>query len=229
MGAEAAKRAWARLSGLPSLKGTQVIIDAESPLAPRGWIGILTLAGTITACVPRPELEGPVAAALADLTSGEATSPDVVVRRLPPTLGLLGPAALFYLPTHYLLDDPIDVEEVSANELQTLFDAAPPDELDESGLLHVTTTVFGSRSATGALAAACGYRRWPNDVAHLSVLTHPAYRRQGHGRHVATATIQRAISEQLLPQWRARPPASQALARSLGLQEIGAQLSLQPA
>jgi len=33
----------------------------------------------------------------------------------------------------------------------------------------------------------------------------------------------------LLPQRRARPPASRALARALGLVEMGAQLALEPA
>jgi len=51
----------------------------------------------------------------------------------------------------------------------------------------------------------------------------------GHARRAAAAATRQAITENLLPQWRARPPASQALARSLGLIELGAQLSLQPA
>jgi hypothetical protein len=118
---------------------------------------------------------------------------------------------------------------VSGSEVRSLFQAAPPDELDESGLLTVTSPIFGSRSPTGALAAACGYRRWPNEVAHLCVLTHPAHRREGHGRRAAIGAIRRAIDDQLLPQWRARPRASQELARSLGLTEVGAQLSLRPA
>jgi len=36
------------------------------------------------------------------------------------------------------------------------------------------------------------------------------------------------MDEKLLTQWRARPPASQALALDLGLAELGAQLSLEP-
>jgi hypothetical protein len=42
------------------------------------------------------------------------------------------------------------------------------------------------------------------------------------------AGIGRALDEGLLPQWRARPAASQGLARRLGLVELGAQLSLEP-
>jgi hypothetical protein len=100
MGAETAKDAWSRLAGLSALDGIQVIVDAESPLAPRGWIGSLAVDDTVTASVPRPDLERPVAAALAGLTSREASSPDTVVRRrLPPTRERLGPALLFCPPS----------------------------------------------------------------------------------------------------------------------------------
>jgi hypothetical protein len=60
------------------------------------------------------------------------------------------------------------------------------------------------------------------------VLTDPAYRRQGHGRCAARQALHHAIQDGLLPQSRARPLASQELARTLGLVAIGAQFSLQP-
>ena len=170
-----------------------------------------------------------MAAALADLTCQEATRPDVVVPALPPTCATLGPAALFYPPERLSLVEVEGVVELTAEELARLFEAVTPDELDESGMVRITSSAFGSRSAGGSLAAACGYRLWPNHVAHLAVLTHPGHRRQGHGRRAAAAAIQRAVEEELLPQWRARPAASQALALSLGLTQLGAQFSLEPA
>jgi GNAT superfamily N-acetyltransferase len=229
LGPEGAKQAWSRLVGLTVLDGFQVVVDPKSPIAPRGWIGILVVAETITASVPTPDLEQPVAAALADLTSHEATRPDVVVPRLPPTGATLGPAMLFYPSKRFSPTQIADVEQVSNDELAALFEAVAPDEIDESGMREITSWAIGSRSTTGVLAAVSGYRHWPNHVAHLSVLTHPAFRRQGHGRRVATAAIQRAMEEDLLPQWRARPAASQAVARSLGLVQLGAQFSLEPA
>lgn len=114
-------------------------------------------------------------------------------------------------------------------EVESLLEAACAEELKESGVRGVESPLFGSRSETGALAAVSGYRRWPNKVAHLAVLTHPDHRRGGHGRRVAVAAIRHAMDEHLLPQWRARPVASKVLARSLGLTELGAQLSLEPA
>lgn len=229
MGTKAANHAWAQLVGLSVLQGVQVIVDSKSPLAPRGWIGILALDGTITASVPRADLAGPVNAALVDLSSRQATMSDVVVPRLPPTRAALGPASLFYPPNEFSVGGFGAVEEVSAADVESLLEAACPEELNESGVRELASPLFGSRSATGALAAVSGYRRWPNKVAHLAVLTHPDHRRGGHGRRVAVAAIRHAMDEHLLPQWRARPVASKMLARSLGLTELGAQLSLEPA
>lgn len=170
-----------------------------------------------------------MAAVLSGLTSQEATSPEIVRPRLPPTRGALGPAWLFYPPDGFSLSEVPDVEEVSSDDVHELFQAVSPKELDESGLLEITGRVFASRAANRDLAAVCGYRRWPNEVAHLSVLAHPRHRREGHGRRATAAAIRRAMDEHLLPQWRARPAPSQALARNLGLIEVGAQLGLEPA
>ena len=170
-----------------------------------------------------------MAAALRVLTAGEATTPDVVRSRLPPTTAVLGPAALFYPPAGFGPGAVPGVVDVAPAEIGELLAAVPPDEADESGLAEVAGRLSASRTAGGDLAAACGWRPWPNGVAHLSVLTHPDHRRRGHARRAATAAIGRAIDEGLLPQWRARPPASRALARRLGLVELGAQLSLEPA
>lgn len=73
--------------------------------------------------------------------------------------------------------------------------------------------------------AAAGYRAWPSDTAHLSVLTAPAERGRGLARAVATA-VAAALQADLLPQWRSRPEASRRVARALGFRELGAQLSI---
>jgi len=154
---------------------------------------------------------------------------EIVQPRLPATRSVLRPAPLFYPPRDYVPDEIAGVEHVSGDELQALLQMVNPDELDESGTLNVTGPFFGSRTAGGDVAAVCGYLRWPNAVAHLSVLTEPAHRREGHGRRAAVAAIRHAIDGGMLPQWRARPSASQALARSLGLVQFGAQLNFEPA
>jgi GNAT superfamily N-acetyltransferase len=223
-----AKRAWASLVGVTGLDGMQVVVDARSPLCPPVWIGILAVGDGVVAAVPRDDLRDPVIDALRGLSPSEATDPDVVLARLPPVSEVVGPVALFYADDALPLAPAAEVQQVGAAELGVLLRSVPPDDLDESGLRAVTSPVFGVRTGAGDLAAACAYRHWPNGVAHLCVLTHPACRRQGHGRAVAAAAISRAREERLLPQWRARPAASRALARSLGLIEVGAQLNLRP-
>lgn len=228
LGVEAASAAWARLAGLESLEALHVSVDPRSPLAPSGWIGILTIGSTVTASVPRADLEDAVTAALTGLAAAEVTTPGLVAQRMPPTRATLGPAALLYPGASFLVpSEPPD--RATAPELSALVAAVEQHELDESGVTHLESPVFVSRTTSGGVAAAAGYRRWANGVAHLSVLAHPAERNRGHGRRAAAMAIGSAMDEGLLPQWRARPVASQRTALALGFIRVGAQLSLQPA
>jgi RimJ/RimL family protein N-acetyltransferase len=79
---------------------------------------------------------------------------------------------------------------------------------------------------SGAVTAACGYRRWPARLAHLCVLTAPQQRGRGLARTVAGAAVAHALDNGFLPQWRARPEPSRRVARALGFRELGAQLSV---
>jgi predicted GNAT family acetyltransferase len=63
-------------------------------------------------------------------------------------------------------------------------------------------------------------------VAQLSVLCGDRRRGRGLAGVVAAAAVAEALGEGLLPQWRARPPASRRVARRLGFRELGTQLSL---
>lgn len=221
-----AKTAWARLADVPLLAGCQVIVRPDSYLSPVGWIGLLVIGDSITAAVPRRDLVPPVTAALDGLAPAQVLDPDVVSSHLGSVADVLGPAGLFY-PQAQLEGGP-GAEEVPVGALSSLIAAAPRDELDESGIEHLSGSAMVVRSG-GEVIAACGHRRWPNGVAHLSVLTHPQHRRMGHADTVARAAIQRAVAAGLLPQWRARVEASRHLAKKLGLTELGGQLSLRPA
>lgn len=128
---------------------------------------------------------------------------------------------------HFEGGDGGGAEGAPVGELVNLINAASREDLDESGIEHLSGSAMIVRSGRDVVAA-CGHRRWPNEVAHLSVLTHPQHRRVGHAETVARAAIQRAAAEGLLPQWRARVDASRQLAKKLGLTELGAQLGLRP-
>lgn len=223
---EAARRAWARLAGVDELRELQVMVDPASLLGRPGWIAILALDGTITAAVPRAELATPVADALAGLTPTEAVTPEVVRPRLPATSAVLGPAWLSYPPRAFVPPGDGEADPVTPAELAGFLAEVPRDDLLESSVDELAEPLFAGRTPDGTLAAVAGYRRWPNDVAHISILTAPAHRRRGHAHRAASRALAHAADRGLLPQWRARPEASRALARRLGLVELGAQLSL---
>jgi RimJ/RimL family protein N-acetyltransferase len=210
--------AWARLLDVPELGRLQVLVREQSPLARPGWVGILWLDDTMTATVPDASLVAPVEAAL---DGGEPLP-------LADDADVLGPASLFYPPTAWDAGPAGRAEPVSPADLAALLAATPQEDVAECGIDQVEDGLWGVRAA-GEVVAACGYRRWPNGVAHLSVLTHPAHRGAALGVDVARAAVRQALDDGLLPQWRARVAASQALARRIGLVEVGAQLSGRPA
>src|SRR5439155_3660335 len=113
---------------------------------------------TVTASVPRPELEGPVTPALQGLTTDEATTPEIVTRLMPPTRATLGPAALFYPPSGFEVSSR-EHDEASGTELADLLAAAGTDDLAESGIAHIESPAFVSRAEDGRVVAASGYRR----------------------------------------------------------------------
>ncbi len=222
------REAWAELIGVAHLRPVQVVVSTDSALCPKGWIGVLGLTGSVTATVPAEALKGEVEGALSRLTAEQATTPEALLPYLSTTTEIIGPASLFYADGFTPASSLTGVEEVAVDELAPLLIDTPQTDLEESGISELSGTAFVARAADGTPVSACGYRVWPNGVAHLSVLTRPEHRGEGHGQRVATAAILRAIADGLLPQWRARPIGSQALAARLGLVRFGAQLSIRP-
>jgi len=226
------RAAWASLAGLDDLARLCVIVGERSWLGRPGWIAVLQINGLVTAVSPTRRLVEPLRQALDGLPPHEAIDPDRVIARLPSVAETLGPALLHY-PGDRLADAPAGcpVDVVPPRALQPLFADVAPSELDESGLSEVTSPISIVRSDNGTPVAACGYRQWPAQVAHLSVLTRSDHRGRGFAKAVAIDATERALTEGLLPQWRAHRdnPASQAVAIGIGFEPFGAQLSLRPA
>jgi hypothetical protein len=204
------------------LEQFQVIVRSRSALCPPGWVGILRLEHTVTVVVPHDGLVERMRSALADVPASLTD----VVNRIPGVVEVLGPSALFFAVDDLALAPGRHaVWSASFGDVDDLLAAVPPEEAEESGLGEVTSTVLVTKDDEGCVIAACGYRHWPHNIAHLCVLAHPDHRREGAGRAVAGRVISHALEQELLPQWRARPEASRALARVLGLSEMGDQLS----
>jgi GNAT acetyltransferase len=142
---------------------------------------------------------------------------------------MLGPATLAY-------PDPADFRPQPGAAAVELLDACDPafrrfvseaeaGDLAESGIAQITSPAFVIREHARVITAA-GYRDWPGQVAHLSVLTAVHARGRGLGDAAASAAVAHAIGENKLPQWRARPQASRRIARRLGFCELGSQVSI---
>ncbi|SCD87025.1 GNAT acetyltransferase [Streptomyces sp. Termitarium-T10T-6] len=230
-----ARALWQELAAEPGAAfGTPgrptVLVAPGSALAPPSWVGVVTVGDGALITAPTDRAADASRSALTGLTTAALTDP--AAGRLP-VADTLGPAALGYLAPDALR--PIGRTTAATARLSpehaavcALLTEAGSEDAGESGLADVTSPVFVVRGGTEVLAAA-GYEHWPRDTAHLCVLTAPHARGRGLARQVAHAATAHALAAGLLPQWRARPPASRRVARALGYREAGRQLSVRPA
>ncbi|WP_328946720.1 GNAT family N-acetyltransferase [Streptomyces sp. NBC_00250] len=226
-----ARGLWETLADVPvsfaSLDGPAVVVSPTSALCPPSWAGLVVLGGAAIVTAPTVSAAGVLRRALASVPTDSLTRPEKVQAVLPVS-EVLGPATLAYLSGADFRPAPADgtVEHLDPGHpsLQGLLRSAGPDDVAESGVEEITSPVFVVREGTEVVAAA-GYRAWPAETAHVCVLTHPQWRGRHLARQVASAAVAHALTVGLLPQWRARPPASRRVARSLGFRELGSQLS----
>jgi len=92
---------------------------------------------------------------------------------------------------------------------------------------------FSERPVVGqfvgnSLTALGSYDEWAGEIAHLSVITHPDYRKQGYGKGVVAAITQEALRRAFIPQYRTRyiNTPSLALATSLGFVGLAKSVAL---
>lgn len=78
------------------------------------------------------------------------------------------------------------------------------------------------------LVALSGYEIWGGVIAHLSIVTHPAFRGQGYGRSTVSHLAAHATAAGLMPQYRALESnlASIAIADSLGFQSYATSVAI---
>ncbi len=229
----AARHLWSGLAGHggPFEDGVSVVVSPQSQLCPDGFVGVVSIGAGVLATVPTPELAAPVREALAAVPVHEATAPGHFAARFE-VHEVLGPAALAYADTECFRPAPVPQGwraasvEAGSRELMEFLGRCPADDADESGLADATAPVSVVLDGEGAVMAACGWQVWSGSTAHVGVLTVPSGRGQGAARVAASAAVGRALAAGLLPQWRARIPASRAVAAALGFVEVGAQLSL---
>ncbi|MFD7732410.1 GNAT family N-acetyltransferase [Kitasatospora phosalacinea] len=211
----------------PAPGAAAVVVSPRSGLCPPGWVGLLTLGGAVLATAPDARRAELLRAAL--LSCPEAARDTARLRALLPVGRILGPAALAYLaPDAFtpLTSTPEDVRPLPSDHpaLSELTARVTVEERGEADLGDITSPAFAVLRGERVLAA-CGYRTWPYGTAQFSVLTAPDARGRGLARTAAAAAVAHALAAGLLPQWRARVPASRRVAARLGFRELGTQLS----
>jgi hypothetical protein len=191
-------------------------------------VGIVVLADAVIATAPTPGVARTVQRALQTLPAASLTDPMVLSSRLQ-VLDMHGPACLAYLDPaefrpHY---GQVAVEQLLPHDddLRQLVTSSSIEDVEESGITQIMSPAFAVREY-GAIISAAGYRDWPGQVAHLSVLTIATARGRGLARTVASAAVAHAIAHGELPQWRARAQTSRRVARGLGFRELGSQVSI---
>jgi RimJ/RimL family protein N-acetyltransferase len=89
---------------------------------------------------------------------------------------------------------------------------------------NVTVGAFSGQE----LAALAGYQLWGEQIAHIAILTHPAFRGRGHATTAVSKLTELVFERSLVPQYRtldANTP-SLAVARRLGFVRYATSLAV---
>jgi RimJ/RimL family protein N-acetyltransferase len=225
-----ARVVWERLAAVPVAFAPEisVAVSPRSLLCPPGWAGLVVISGEVVATAPDLRTARIIEQALSAVPVESVTDDRVLHGKLR-VAEILGPARLAYLEAadfrrrHGLAD--IQVLDSTDPALRRFLNHAEAGDLSESGMEQISSPAFAIREQDEIIAAA-GYRDWPGEVAHLSVLTAAHARGRGLAQASASAAVSHALAESKLPQWRARPLASRRVAAALGFCDIGSQVSI---
>jgi RimJ/RimL family protein N-acetyltransferase len=225
-----ARAVWESLAGVQVAFApvVRVAVSSRSALCPPGWAGLVVIDGAAIVTAPDRDVTQVMQEALGTVPVATVTDVGVLGSKLE-IADMLGPATLAYLdredfrPQHALAV--IELPDVRHPELRRFLSRADAEDLGESGIEQITSPAFVIREHA-EITAVAGYRDWPGQVAHLSVLTAGHTRGRGLACATASAAVSLALGENKLPQWRARPEASRRIARRLGFRELGSQVSI---
>lgn len=228
-----ARIAWAGYAGLgDGFRPGQVHlgVNAGSGLCPPGWTGIVVLGDAAIVTAPAAQAERELRGALRGVPVARLTDPSVVVPA--------GRAAVVLGPANLAFTDPArfagpgasprpatEQMPVTDQRVQRLLLSVSAGDAAETDLARMDSAVHVVLDGDRVVAAA-GYLTWPGKVAHLSVLTDTACRGRGLAKLAGAAATADALARGLLPQWRARVPASIRAAASLGFVSCGSQLCI---
>ena len=136
---------------------------------------------------------------------------------------ILGPAELNYADEISFRSGRHDsVRELSGSDsvgYHALIAALDSKEVEDSGVSAEVYPAFGAFSDK-TLCAVASYAVWERSIAHISVATHPNYRRRGFAKAAVRSLALKAFDGGLILQWRALAwnENSLTLARDLGFE-----------
>jgi len=230
---ERVRALWRDLADAPGgFRQTELLVvgsDAHR-LSPLGWCGIVELHGAIVVACPSAAADR-VRHLLAGADPGQLVEPRYVSELLDPA-DTLGPAVLLYgrpsVGAQSMARNAIGPVDIADHRVRLVCEDASQAEREETGIDETTSGAYLSFADDGSPASVCAWREWPHGVAHMSSLTATSFRRKGLGAAAAVAALDAADARSLLPQWRAAHwnAGSLALARSIGLHQVGSQFSV---
>ncbi len=223
-----ADRYWASHFGVAEeafLAEPKCIVTHTGELAAYEGVLALSRAGAFIFSLPpdRMEVLGPVLRGF----PANPEWPAVVAALRPFSRLILGPAYLGYADTVPSLT--ASARAVSHNDISavaTLQNACGPEEW-EHGRCDVTEQPASGVFIEGTLAALAGYEIWGGTIAHICVVTHPAFRGCGHATAAVAHLAARALQAGLLPQYRtllSNSPSMQ-VAQKLGFAQYGSTIA----
>ena len=111
--------------------------------------------------------------------------------------------------------------------LRLLAEACGEQEWEEVGIGRAEQVIFGAFAGDRLVAAGMG-EPLAAPLLHIGIITHPAYRRQGHGRAVVSAISAYGLGVGLVPRYQALAAniPSVAIARALGFTHYATTLAV---
>jgi GNAT superfamily N-acetyltransferase len=226
---EAIARTWrTHLSFDGGFSSKGVSLQRRSAADADAWVRVVRIGDSIAVTVPDAS---PVVDQLTASTN-DLADPEVLRQIVNDPADQLGPAELlFFDPDNAgkLAEFSVEVLDHEDLAISELLHASEQSGAGESGVEDVREPLSVAR-VDGRIVAACGWELWEPTVAQICVLVHPDHRGAGLSKLVTADATRRAVEAGLVPQWRSREGnfASSGLARSIGYELLGRQLSLLP-
>jgi RimJ/RimL family protein N-acetyltransferase len=224
---------WAEFFDCPpdALRTDTPQIVAHAGLGDYAGCYVMEFGGAPIVSLPVSELESS-RAAIEQWHAGVVRLPVLVeaIFRVP-VAGRVGPAYVGYTDLKHFrpafLSASRGLTAQDEREVNTLRDACTDEEWEHGGSEFQPTEMAGVFKGN-ELAALASYQIWGAQIAHISIVTHPALRGQGYATAGVSSLTQTILERTLVPQYRTLEgnAASMAIARRLGFVHYATSLAV---